>query len=47
MGYYTDDDGDWDDITYFGGCTCDHREDEHGWGGCEVPGCECKGHWEE
>lgn len=33
--------------TYFLDCTCDHEEDEHGWGHCEVEGCTCEGGWEE
>lgn len=26
-------------------CTCDHDSDDHGWGECEVEGCDCEGHW--
>lgn len=35
-------------ITYFEGpCTCDHEEDEHGWGGCNIEGCDCSASWTE
>lgn len=33
--------------VYFTGCTCEHERDQHGWGRCEVEGCECEGGWEE
>ena len=33
--------------TYFCDCTCEHEESKHGWGHCEVDGCDCKGGWEE
>jgi hypothetical protein len=33
---------------YFeGDCTCDHLEDEHGWGSCGQPGCYCAAGWSE
>jgi len=32
---------------FFFGCTCDHEPDEHGWGECDVEGCDCEGGWEE
>jgi len=33
--------------SYFCDCTCDHDPDQHGWGQCNVEGCECEGGWEE
>jgi len=33
-------------MSYFVGCTCEHEEDEHTWGECEVEGCKCEGGWE-
>ena len=37
-----------DGEAYFiGPCTCDHDEGEHGWGACDVDGCECEAGWEE
>ena len=33
--------------TYFIGCTCEHEPEDHGWGCCEVEGCNCEGGWEE
>jgi hypothetical protein len=36
-----------EEYTYFVGCTCEHPSDEHGWGECMVPGCDCEGGWEE
>ena len=39
---------DWEEQeAYLVGCTCVHESDEHGWGGCEVEGCDCEGAWEE
>jgi len=35
------------DYQYFTGCTCDHDQDQHGWGCCLVEGCDCEGGWEE
>ena len=40
-------DEDWEEHATFLGCTCDHAEDEHGWGECLVEGCLCLGGWEE
>jgi hypothetical protein len=41
-------DGEFDEeYTYFVGCTCEHPSDLHGWGHCEVEGCDCEGGWEE
>ncbi len=37
----------WDGTTYFCDCTCEHDEEEHGWGECLVEGCPCEGGWEE
>jgi hypothetical protein len=36
-----------EEYTFFVGCTCEHPSDEHGWGECLVPGCDCEGGWEE
>lgn len=34
--------------AYFvGPCTCDHLEEEHTWGGCDVDDCPCEAGWEE
>ena len=41
-GNVTEDDDEWPEHTYFVGCTCDHDEDDHGWGSCP-----CEGGWEE
>ena len=38
---------EYEERTYFIGCTCEHESDEHGWGRCEVEGCPCEGGWEE
>jgi uncharacterized protein involved in tellurium resistance len=33
---------------YFeGDCTCDHFKDEHGWGSCDQPGCDCAAGWSD
>lgn len=50
----------WEDQTYFvGTCTCDHDQEQHSWGSCDVvmrvPGiarvreieCPCEAGWEE
>lgn len=42
-----EDNEDYDYPTYFLNCTCHHTEEEHGWGECNVEGCECEGGWEE
>lgn len=42
-----DDCDDYEESVYFTGCTCDHEQDEHGWGCCKVPNCDCEGGWEE
>jgi len=45
------DDGEWvdpDDYpTSFEDCTCEHDPEDHGWGVCNVEGCECEGGWTE
>lgn len=28
-------------------CTCEHRPEDHGYGACNIEGCECEGGWEE
>lgn len=38
---------DWEEQHTFTGCTCDHDPEEHGWGECNVEGCDCEGGWEE
>jgi len=41
-------DDDYEGQAYFvGPCTCDHEEEEHGWGCCNVEDCECEAGWEE
>lgn len=42
-----DDDDDVEYGAYFIGCTCEHEPEDHGWGECEVDGCDCEGGWEE
>jgi hypothetical protein len=43
-----DDDLGWEEIqTFSGSCTCDHDRDEHGWGHCDVEGCDCEAGWED
>jgi len=44
------DNDDFDEVeyqSYFVDCTCEHSQDEHGWGCCNVEGCDCEGGWEE
>lgn len=37
-----------EDFVHFAGvCTCEHEPKEHGWGSCDVDGCECEAGWEE
>ena len=40
---------DYEDVIacFYGPCTCEHEQEEHGWDGCSVDGCECEAHWEE
>jgi len=33
--------------SFVGPCTCEHEEEDHGWGSCGVEGCECQAGWEE
>lgn len=41
-------DVDYEEQVYFiGPCTCEHEQEEHGWGGCNVEGCDCNAGWEE
>lgn len=42
-----EDDEPFEYITFAGPCTCDHEPEEHGWGSCDVEGCECEAGWEE
>lgn len=49
-----DDNDDYDDDTipgdyvhFEGPCTCEHEQEEHGWGGCNIDGCNCEAGWEE
>lgn len=43
------DDEEWGEIfTYFEGpCTCDHEQEEHTWGSCDVDDCSCEAGWTE
>lgn len=34
-------------LTYFVDCTCEHYQEDHGWGNCDIEGCPCEGGWEE
>lgn len=45
----SDDESEYPDYatTFCGPCTCDHEPDEHGWGSCNVEGCQCEAGWEE
>lgn len=36
-----------DHVGFAGPCTCDHEQEEHGWGSCNVEGCPCEAGWEE
>jgi hypothetical protein len=38
---------DYEEQTYFVGCTCEHEAEQHGWGSCKVDDCPCEGGWEE
>lgn len=41
-------DDDCHSVAYFvGPCTCEHEDEQHGWSGCDVDGCECDAGWEE
>jgi len=42
-----DDSEDFEYSVYFVGCTCDHEEKDHGWGCCDIEGCDCEGGFEE
>ena len=42
-----EDEDDYNDPYFEGPCTCEHDEDEHGWGSCDVEGCECEAGWTE
>lgn len=42
-----DDSSPEDHVSFAGPCTCDHAIEEHGWGQCNVEGCECAAGWEE
>lgn len=42
-----DDSGDGYEAHFAGPCTCDHDEEQHGWGSCDVDGCSCEAGWEE
>ena len=33
--------------SFVGPCSCDHEDEQHGWGSCSVDGCECEAGWEE
>ena len=38
---------DYEEQASFVGCTCEHTDDQHGWGSCDVDNCPCEGGWEE
>jgi hypothetical protein len=44
-------DGDYDYpeemVSFEGPCTCEHSEEDHGWGSCDVDGCPCEAGWAE
>ncbi len=43
-----EDELEYDGNAYFEGpCTCEHDQDAHGWGSCEVEGCPCEAGWTE
>jgi hypothetical protein len=42
-----EDEEPYEEFTYFVGCTCEHPTDEHAWGECLAPGCDCEGGWQE
>jgi hypothetical protein len=37
----------WDEVYFTGTCTCDHDQEDHTWGQCGEPGCDCDAGWEE
>jgi hypothetical protein len=42
------DDEEFEEHSYFvGPCTCDHEREDHSWGGCGEPDCDCEAGWEE
>lgn len=45
----SDDQEEWVEVwvAFVGPCTCDHEQVEHGWGSCDVEGCDCTAGWEE
>jgi len=47
---YADDEetGEYEEWAGFVGlCTCEHNEEEHSWGSCDQPNCDCEAGWEE
>lgn len=36
-----------DQVSFSGPCTCEHEREQHGWGSCNVEGCNCEAGWEE
>lgn len=36
-----------DHVSFVGPCTCLHEREQHGWGMCDVEGCDCEAGWEE
>lgn len=39
---------EFEETVYFcGPCTCEHDQEEHGWGSCNVKDCKCEAGWEE
>ena len=44
----TDTDDDYEEhVTFHGPCTCEHTQEDHSWGHCDVDGCNCEAGWEE
>lgn len=37
----------WGPAYFYDTCTCEHDEDEHGWGSCDIEDCPCEAGWEE
>ena len=38
---------EYEEDTYFVGCTCEHDPEQHGWSECDIEGCPCEGGWVE
>ena len=45
---HLEDDDDYEEhVTFHGPCTCEHTQEDHSWGHCDVDGCNCEAGWEE